>query len=1123
MCRRLPKRSLLASSLSIFMPAVLCLVLHGFVSAQPTTPSSVSPLVIQPTPGNLEGLWLFHTDPSRIGEEQGWHRPDFDDSAWSPIFVPASWEDQGVISPDATPQPLQFRTTAAGAPAARNTPYDGTAWYRLHILIPSAWANENLVLLLGSVDDFDRTFFNGHLVGSVGPEVQHAVRIRRKYTIPASLVRPGRDNVLAIEVTDGGGPGGLVGQGLSLLPKAVLEAMMTVPSSDRPFADRFSNPPAESRILKIIHSLPVSPDDQDRLFDELILCGFGGMVCNVPFEDYMRSEEKWAAFVRAVKEARRRGMALWLYDEHGYPSGVAWGRVLEGHPEYQAQGLLIARTTCNGGPVLIESPPGELVLAAAFPLREEVIDPSKAISLTEHLRDGRLSWSAPPDRWLILVITRDYLYEGTHAAVSLADKLPYINLLMPEPTQRFLKLTHDQYAARLGDDLGQYFVSTFTDEPSLMSRFFRPMPYAVLPWSPNFPEEFRKRRGYDLLPHLPLLVADAGGQEKKVRHDFWLTVAELVSENYFGQIQQWCRSHNLRSGGHLLLEENISDHVALYGDFFRCVRRLDAPSIDCLTSIPENVPWRIARLISSIADLEGYPVTMCETSDHAERYRPPGDNRPRIVVSEDQIRGTCNRLVAGGITTITSYYSFTGLDTPALRRLNDWIGRCSTALAGGHHVTDLAMLYPVESMWVHQRPASHGPTSSPRVQQIAALFASISDTLFASRRDFTYIDAQAIVQSRAENGFLVHGPLRWRCVILPMADTLPLAAWYKLRDFWRSGGILLALGSLPENSSERFPDPRVEAIAREIFGPGFDPRTRTGPRGGIGVFLPHAMASLVPAVLDSILSTDVSVAPPDAPIRYTHRRVDGREVYFLINDSSEPCEARISLCASGPGQQADPATGQIAAVPSPEDIHLSLGPYGAMLFLFPQARLPERHRPASGPLPGLTTKPVPAAEPHLAKGEFVDGAIQRRADIAAAHGPVWETRGRLLKSNVDTFLFLTFDYPAPIDLTGSIGLLFDVWVPDGQRTSAKMHAILREAGGGQYLASISCSLSEAGHQQTFVPFSAFRAASWAKDQNGRLDLSEIVGISVGWGGYYGTAGETIKFSSSVPRLLVPSR
>src|SRR5262249_46854632 len=151
-----------------------------------------------------------------------------------------------------------------------------------------------------------------------------------------------------------------------------------------------------------------------------------------------------------------------------------------------------------------------------------------------------------------------------------------------------------------------------------------------------------KRRGYRLEPIVPDLVLDMGPTCRKHRYDYWHTIAELVSENYFGQIQNWCHGHKILSGGHLLAEESLVGHVPLYGDFLRCARRLDAPSIDCLTSLPAEVPWSIARLMASAAELEEKTVVMCETSDHIQRYRPPGDKRPVRDVSEAEIRGTCN-------------------------------------------------------------------------------------------------------------------------------------------------------------------------------------------------------------------------------------------------------------------------------------------------------------------------------------------------------------------------------------------------------------------------------------------------------------------------------------------------
>ncbi len=328
-----------------------------------------------------------------------------------------------------------------------------------------------------------------------------------------------------------------------------------LPDSQKSLEDRFVLPTSDSRILPIKHVLPLDTDGQNAYLDWLKERGFGGMTTNISFDQYLRNEDHWKALRRGVEEARKRGMSLWLYDEHGYPSGNAGGLTMEGHPEWEAKGLLISRTESHGGSVNLDCPPGTLMLATAFPWTNALLTLDAGVDLAKEVKDGKLLWTAPEGDWQVLVITENALYEGTHAAVSLADKLPYINLLMPEPTARFLELTHDAYADHFGEDLGKWFVSTFTDEPSLMSLYMRQQPWSVLPWSTNLPVEFEKRRGYPLDRVLPLLVCGTGPETEKARHDFWRTVGDLVSENYFGQIQNWCHRHDVLSGGHLLMEE----------------------------------------------------------------------------------------------------------------------------------------------------------------------------------------------------------------------------------------------------------------------------------------------------------------------------------------------------------------------------------------------------------------------------------------------------------------------------------------------------------------------------------------------------------------------------------------
>lgn len=891
---------------------------------------------------------------------------------------------------------------------------------------------------------------------------------------------------------------------------------------------RFAQPPNEARILKIIHPWPDAPAAQDQVMRQLAAQGFGGVVCNVSFDHYLESEAKWDAFTRAVRAARQAGFTLWLYDERGYPSGNAGGLTLRGHPEWEARGLLAAIAESTGGPVTLALPPGKLLLAGAFPVQAGQADLAGKVDLARQARDGRLSWTAPAGCWRVLAITEDRLYEGTHAEGNLHAKMPYPNLLLPEPTARFVELTYGGYARHLGPDLGRFFAATFTDEPSLMSFFLKPMPYRPLPWASNLPREFRRRRGYALeTAQLPALITETGAAGARLRYDFWLTVGELVSENYFGQIQARCRRHRVPSGGHLLLEESVAGHVPLYGDFFRCLRRLDAPSLDCLTSLPPEVPWASARLVSSAAELEGRALVMCETSDHSQRYRPPGDSRPPRTVSESEIRGTANRLIVAGVNCLTSYYSFADLTDEQLRRLNEWAGRCCTALRGGHQVADCAVLYPAESLWTRFVPSRHGTHEAPGAARIEGFYRAATESLFHHARDFTVVDSRALAQAKAVPGALLHGPLRWRVVILPGADTLPMAAWENLARFVRKGGVVIALGALPANSERRFPSPRVAALAEEMFGPlrpaaarGREPQSQVNARGGAGIFLPPGLEALLPQVIAGLLPPDVSLPEAKSPLRVTHRRLENHEVYFVINDSDKPWAGRVEFAARGGGERWNPATGRREETLPANAAQLRLEPYGAALFRFAAADPPPRAVLDPAALPVLSLQPLPAAEPTTPHGEFVRAELIPAPAPLRADSPAWQATAVLTRSQVDTFLFVQFHYPAPLDLGAADCLVLETRVPPGQTTASQLLVILHEKDGGDFIAYTDRSLAAPGRARSLVPLNRFQLAGWSRDADGILDLRQISDLRIGWGGYLGAEGEQIQFSLAPPQLGV---
>ncbi|MCL5269932.1 MAG: hypothetical protein M1457_05100, partial [bacterium] len=473
--------------------------------------------------------------------------------------------------------------------------------------------------------------------------------------------------------------------------------------------DNFDRPPYRYRMLQIMHQY-----GSDRTSEETVKYldqfGYGGVVTNVSFKDYLDSEENWGAFVRHFGDVRSRGMDAWIYDEKGYPSGKAGGKTMESHPEFESLGVVFARS--EGHEAVRHAFPkgeryvGEPLLVVALPVTGGVHDLKRAVDLTDQA-PGRaeMTWEAPDGAvWAILSFHRRRMYEGTHCVTNLSDPLPYINIADREAVARFIELTHEAYRRHLGDDrFRQSVQAIFTDEPSLMTAYFKddPVILPAVPWSRTFREEFRARAGYDIVPHLPALFVDCageGGADESLyrRLDFWKVASALIEENFYGQIQDWCRAHGTAASGHALCEEHLYWHVVFEGDLYRDLRRMDVPGMDNLTSHPlelaraEHIP--VTKFLSSVTHMTGAAMCMSETSSHVERvYKRP--------VSFAQRLGTINLQYAQGLTRVTSYYQFQEFSDEERRRFNDHIGRLGAMLTGGRHVADIALFYPVQSMW----------------------------------------------------------------------------------------------------------------------------------------------------------------------------------------------------------------------------------------------------------------------------------------------------------------------------------------------------------------------------------------------------------------------------------------
>jgi len=135
---------------------------------------------------NLRGVWDFrvtwsHTNRSISFDEKSINELAATKDGWVEISVPSNWESQGFED------------------------YDGGAWYRKRFSVPKSLAGEDIVLILGKIDDSDRTFLNGKMVGSMTDAWQQV----RYYHVAASHIKAGEVNTLIVFVDDPQGGGGI--------------------------------------------------------------------------------------------------------------------------------------------------------------------------------------------------------------------------------------------------------------------------------------------------------------------------------------------------------------------------------------------------------------------------------------------------------------------------------------------------------------------------------------------------------------------------------------------------------------------------------------------------------------------------------------------------------------------------------------------------------------------------------------------------------------------------------------------------------------------------------------------------------------------------------------------------
>lgn len=703
-------------------------------------------------------------------------------------------------------------------------------------------------------------------------------------------------------------------------------------TTDQRLVDAFRNPAMSSRPNLNLHGLPDSVPAQDTIIANYLAEGYGGMASNTNWTDgYLKDEREMKVFFDFAGRARAEGMNVWLYDENWYPSGMAGGYILEEHPEWEAEGLLFKDSVVTGsGQIRLPVLPGKLMTFKAIPVVQGYGDVAQAIDVRGYVSSDTLQWNMPNGTWRFVQVATSVLREGFQAGTDRGGKERYYpSLLMPEVCERFISLTHKRYAGVLGDKLGTLFYATFTDEPSSMAHTFENRGFGVYPWKQVVSDTLQARFHWRLEDNLMDILVDTTGRGQRLRYEYFSVIRDLMRDNYFKAIRDYCASQGIKSSGHLLLEESLPIQVLLYGDIMACFREMDIPGIDVLTAMPDFTDRYLisARLAASVAELNGGTEVMSEICPVAD---PPF--RGGKEASTLEAKGTVNRQLVGGVTRFNNYLRLEHATRDEKYAFNTYVARLSTLLNRGHRASNIAVLYPIETLWTKSRPVPAWNKSwddmaggAPELMRSASVFDNISAHLYAHQWEFSYLDVTGLMACTVSDGTLRHGSLSWDVLVLPQVQTLSLEALQVIDRFVQSGGKVIAVGGLPENSGVDFPSDAVMQLSASVF-------SGSANRAGETSAMQQYEEAPFEAMLSSMTARKYEVLPAGLPIRCSHKQVDGSDMLFVTNDSNQSQTFSVRFAQRGAVSLWDPNTGKVEKN-AEQQAKLTLAPYDAVMLI----------------------------------------------------------------------------------------------------------------------------------------------------------------------------------------------
>ncbi len=490
----------------------------------------------------------------------------------------------------------------------------------------------------------------------------------------------------------------------------------------------------------------LEPEDCAKQIDWMHENGIGGFFMHARgglMTPYLG--EKWFKCVEAsVNEAVKLGMNAYAYDENGWPSGFAGGKLLE----------------------------------------------------DEDNRDRYLEYSigpADPKAFACYDISGEKLVrvkEGDNV-LNLYKRISpsTVDICNPEVIQKFIKITHEEYKKRDNGGLRGFF----TDEP----QYFR----WGHPYTEMLPAYFKSHYGVDIVDQLGLVFVEKEGY-REFRYRYWKAMQDMMLHSFSEQIYNWCDKNNYLFTGHYVEETTLPYQMNCCAGIMPMYEYEHIPGVDWLGRFCPDVlsPKQVGSVAQQLGKKQvitedfacsGWDVTPIELKRNTEALYWGGVNLLCQHLLPYAEYGQRKRDYPA------HYVPLNGWIKKGFKTFNDYVSYLGEFLASSSETPKIAVLQPIRSVYFDFKRNGEWPYLG--VEAIEKPFQELIAKLTAMHVSWHLVDETLLAKHGSiKDSSLVCGERSYDILVLPKLFTMDASTEKLISEFVSNGGKLCLPYGLPD-------------------------------------------------------------------------------------------------------------------------------------------------------------------------------------------------------------------------------------------------------------------------------------------------------------------------------------